>query len=137
MILVLNPDTQPESDEYKQLLTYLANLPGISTRVHNEIGTEQKLTEVYLIGNTKPLAVEDMQILPCVEQVVRISEEYRVLGRHKDDHRPTHFDYNGVRFGQDTLNIFAGLCAVDTLEHVELMMQALRDNGQVCTRMGA
>ena len=26
---------------------------------------------------------------------------------------------------------------MDTLEHVELMMQALRDNGQVCTRMGA
>jgi 3-deoxy-7-phosphoheptulonate synthase len=26
---------------------------------------------------------------------------------------------------------------VDTLEHVELMMQALRDHGQVCTRMGA
>ena len=78
-----------------------------------------------------------MQNLPCVEQVVRISEEYRVLGRHKDDHQATHFDYNGVRFGQDTLNVFAGLCAVDTLEHVELMMQALRDNGQVCTRMGA
>ena len=26
---------------------------------------------------------------------------------------------------------------MDTLEHVELMMQALRDNGQICTRMGA
>ena len=26
---------------------------------------------------------------------------------------------------------------MDTLEHVELMMQALRDHGQVCTRMGA
>jgi 3-deoxy-7-phosphoheptulonate synthase len=68
---------------------------------------------------------------------VRVSQEYRILGRHKDDNRPAHFDYNGVRFGQDTLNIFAGLCAVDNAKHVELMMQALRDNGQVCTRMGA
>src|SRR5215216_1640742 len=137
MILVLSPDTRPESPEYKQLLTHLANLPGISTRVRTEVGSEQTLTEVYLIGNTKPLPIEDMQSLPCVERVVRISEEYRVLGRHKNDNRPTYFDYNGVRFGQDTLNVFAGLCAVDTLEHVELMMQALRDNGQVCTRMGA
>src|SRR5687768_19958 len=137
MILVLNPDTRPDSSEYKQLMAHLANLPGISTRVHTEVGIEQTLTEVYLIGNTKALLLEDMQNLPCVEQVVRISEEYRVLGRHKDDHRATHFDYNGVRFGQDTLNVFAGLCAVDTLEHVELMMRALRDNGQVCTRMGA
>jgi 3-deoxy-7-phosphoheptulonate synthase len=68
---------------------------------------------------------------------VRVSEEYRVLGRHGGDQRPSHFDYQGLRFGQDTLHVFAGLCAVDTREHVELMMRALRDNGQVCTRMGA
>ncbi|MDE2143587.1 MAG: 3-deoxy-7-phosphoheptulonate synthase, partial [Elusimicrobia bacterium] len=68
---------------------------------------------------------------------VRVSEEYRILGRHADDSRPAHFDYNGVRFGQDTLHIFAGLCAVDTREHVERMFRALRDNGQICARMGA
>src|ERR1700682_430052 len=28
-------------------------------------------------------------------------------------------------------------CAGDTTEHVETMMRSLRDNGQVCTRMGA
>jgi 3-deoxy-7-phosphoheptulonate synthase len=33
--------------------------------------------------------------------------------------------------------VFAGLCAVDTPEHVEFMMRALKENGQVCTRMGA
>ena len=137
MILILIPDTRPDSPEYKQLLAHLANLTGISSRVHTEVGVEQTLTEVYLIGNTKALSVEEMSSLPCVERVVRISEEYRILGRHKNDDRPTHFDYNGVRFGQDTLNVFAGLCAVDTLEHVEMMMKALRDHGQVCTRMGA
>jgi 3-deoxy-7-phosphoheptulonate synthase len=69
--------------------------------------------------------------------VVRVSEEYRILGRHKDDSRPAFFDYNGVRFGQDTLHVFAGLCAVDTPAHVEEMLKALRENGQVCARMGA
>lgn len=137
MILILIPDTRPDSPEYKQLLAHLVNLPGISSRVHTEVGAEQSLTEVYLIGNTKALSIEEISSLPCVERVVRVSEEYRVLGRHKNDDRPTHFEYNGVRFGQDTLNVFAGLCAVDTLEHVEMMMKALRDNGQVCTRMGA
>lgn len=137
MILILKPNTHSESPDYKQLLAYLANLSGITTRIHTETGIEQTLTEVYLIGNTKALTLEDMQSLPCVERVVRISEDYRVLGRHENDDRPTFFDYNGVRFGQDTLNIFAGLCAVDTLEHVELMMKALREHGQDCTRMGA
>ena len=137
MILILTPDVRPDSPEYLQLLGYLDNLPNIRTRIHREQGAEQLLTEVYLIGNTAALPLDFMGSLPCVERVVRVSEEYRVLGRHKDDQRATHFDYNGVRFGQDTLNVFAGLCAVDTREHVEAMMKVLADNGQVCTRMGA
>ncbi|MEW6312864.1 MAG: 3-deoxy-7-phosphoheptulonate synthase [Pseudomonadota bacterium] len=137
MILILSENTNLDGAEYKQLTDHLASLPGIRSRVHHERGAERVLTEIYLIGNTSALALEDMQSLPCVERVVRVSEEYRVLGRHKDDHRPTHFEYNGVRFGQDTLNVFAGLCAVDTPQHVEEMMRALREHGQVCTRMGA
>ena len=118
-------------------MEHLAGLPNIKCRVHREQGVERALTEIYLIGNTSSLQIEDMKNLPCVERVVRVSEEYRILGRHKDDNRPTWFDYNGVRFGQDTLHIFAGLCAVDTPDHVEIMMKELKQNGQVCTRMGA
>jgi len=65
------------------LLAHLATLAGIQTRVHVERGSEQNLTEIYLIGNTKALDIEDMQSLPGVERVVRVSEEYRILGRHK------------------------------------------------------
>lgn len=137
MILILTPNITPEKEEYKQLMNILANLQNIQIRVHTVQGAEQLLTEVYLIGNTKSLSLDYMKSLPGVEKVVRVSEEYRVLGRHKDDDRPTHFYYNGVRFGQDNLNIFAGLCAVDTPEHVEMMMKALHENGLVCTRMGA
>ena len=137
MILILVPNTRPENPEYKQLMAHLANFLGISTRIHTEVGVEQTLTEIYLIGNTKVLSIEDMSCLPCVDRVVRISEEYRVLGRHKNDDRPAYFEYNGVRFGQETLNVFAGLCAVDTIEHVEMMMKTLREHDQVCTRMGA
>ena len=137
MILILSSNTDPQGADYHLLTAHLAGLPDIQTRVHTERGTEQTLTEIYLIGDTKALDIGDMQSLPCVERVVRVSEEYRILGRHKDDLRPAHFEYNGVRFGQDTLNVFAGLCAVDNREHVELMMKAVRDNGQLCTRMGA
>jgi 3-deoxy-7-phosphoheptulonate synthase len=137
MILILNSNITEQAPEYKQLMAHLAGLPGIQSRVHVERGSEKTLTEIYLIGNTLALKIEDMQSLPCVERAVRVSEEYRILGRHKDDQRPTHFEYNGVRFGQDTLNVFAGLCAVDNREHVEIMMKAVRDNGQACTRMGA
>ncbi len=137
MILILKPDTDKNSAEYRQLMNHLSNLPEIQVRVHDEVGAQRTLTEIYLIGDTLSLGFDDMNSLPCVERAVRVTEEYRILGRHKDDNRPTYFDYNGVRFSQDTLNVFAGLCAVDTREHVEMMMKALRDNGQVCARMGA
>lgn len=137
MILILKPDTQTDSETFRALEAFLEKLPNIRHRVHQETGAQQLLTEVYLVGDTAALSIEDMQTLPGVERVVRVSEEYRVLGRHKDDRRPTWFEYNGVRFGQDTLHVFAGLCAVNTREHVEAMMKALQENGQVCTRMGA
>jgi len=138
MILVLEPNVSPEGPDYRVLMSQLARLPGIDYRVHREVGSEVTLTEIYLIGNTGALTVEQMQVLPCVQKVVRVSEAYRVLGRHKQgDDRPSSFEYNGVRFGQDSLNVFAGLCAVDSPESVESMMKALQQHGQVCTRMGA
>jgi 3-deoxy-7-phosphoheptulonate synthase len=137
MILILHADTNKNGDDYRQLMEFLSNLNNIQSRVHDETGTRQVLTEIYLVGDTAALSIDEMQSFTCVERVVRVSEEYRVLGRHHDDKRATYFDYNGVRFGQDNLNVFAGLCAVDIPEHVEIMMQALQEHGQPCTRMGA
>lgn len=48
-------------------------------RIHTEVGTEQTLIEICLIGNTKVLSAEEVSSLPCVDRV-GISEEYRVLG---------------------------------------------------------
>ena len=138
MILVLEPNVHPESVDYRMLTAQLERLANIRFRVHREVGSEVTLTEIYLIGNTGALTIEQMQVLPCVAKVVRVSEPYRVLGRHSQgDDRASSFEYNGVRFGQDNLNVFAGLCAVDSRESVEAMMKALSENGQVCTRMGA
>jgi 3-deoxy-7-phosphoheptulonate synthase len=137
MILILRADTDKNSEDFRELMEHLSRMNNIQTRIHDEVGVQQTLTEIYLVGDTATLQIEDMECLPCVERVVRVSEEYRVLGRHHDDDRPTHFEYNGVCFGQNNLNIFAGLCAVDTRQHVEIMMKALQERGLPCTRMGA
>ena len=137
MLVILHPDISESSDEYKETWNYLSNLQNITLSTHIVQGQKQKLTEVYLIGETLALSQEDIEALPAVERVIRISEEYRILGRHKDSHRVTGFTYNDVRFGQDNLNIFAGLCAVDNRNHVEMMFKALKENNQQCTRMGA
>ncbi|MFK7846728.1 MAG: 3-deoxy-7-phosphoheptulonate synthase [Rhodothermales bacterium] len=137
MLVILNADIDEGSDEFVKTWNYLNNLPGIELRKHLVQGHMHTLMEIYLIGNTKPLNKSDLIALPGVERVIRISEEYRIIGRHKDGQRATGFDYNGLTFNQDSLHVFAGLCAVDTPKHVELMMKALQSHGQVCTRMGA
>lgn len=137
MILILAPNTDLESPEYQLLTRYLDSLNDIDHQVHHVQGAGQRLTEVYLLGDTAPLSRDFMKSLPCVERVVRVQEAYRFLGRHGEDDLPFHFEYNGVAFDQDCLHVFAGLCAVDTPEHVETMMKALHEQGQMCTRMGA
>lgn len=137
MIVILSPDLDEKSDAFKQTWDYLANRPNVQIKKHVVKGTEQKLTELYLLGNTASLHQESIAALPGVDRVVRISDPYRILGRHKDNKRTIGFDYNGVHFDQDNLNVFAGLCAVDNREHVEIMMKALKDNSQSCARMGA
>lgn len=137
MILILQPNTTSQDASYRALITHLDSLKGIQHRAHTVRGEQQTLTEIYLLGDTHTLSVEEMRELPGVERVVRISEAYRILGRHADDERESGFTYKGVRFGQENLNIFAGLCAVDNPENVNAMMAAVGKLGQVCTRMGA
>ncbi len=137
MIVILHPNIDENSASFKKTWNYLNNLKNIRTQKHIVEGQFQKLTEIYLFGDTAALNKEEIEALPSVERVVRVSQEYRILGRHKDSKRLTGFEYNGVRFDQDNLHVFAGLCAVDTKEHVEQMMKALKENDQVCTRMGA
>ena len=60
MILVLEPNTDPASADYRMLASQLERLPNVSFRVHREVGTEVTVTEIYLIGNTGALTLEQM-----------------------------------------------------------------------------
>lgn len=137
MILILQPNTDHSSESFRQLVAHLDDNPNFSYSMHEVQGTGQHLTEIYLLGNTAALSIEQMKSLPCVERVVRIQESYRILGRHGEDVRQNGFVYNGVPFNQDNLNVFAGLCAVDIPEHVEMMFAALKEHGLTTSRMGA
>ncbi len=137
MIVILSPDTDPKSENGRSVLSYLESRPEIHPKVHTVTGTQQVLTEIYLVGNTASLDKSEIESMPGVERVVQVSRSYAVLGRHTDDTRSYGFDYNGLRFDQDSLHVFAGLCAVDTPKHVEQMMKAVSERGLECTRMGA
>ncbi len=137
MILILDPQITPNDDRLNSLMNHLGNLPGVAARLHQVTGSQQTLSEIYLIGDTHRLDENDISALDGVEKVIKVSSDYRILGRHRDDQRANGFSYQGLRFDQQSLHIFAGLCAVDTPEHVDQMMAALAAEGLACTRMGA
>lgn len=137
MLLILRPDINQSSADYQQMLTYLRHLPEIKIQEHQIQGQEQALTEIYLLGNTARLDRAEIESLAAVERVVRISQEYRILGRHRDRERVSGFNYNGVNFSQESFQLCAGLCAVDNRRNVETMMKVLNEHGLECTRMGA
>jgi len=137
MLLILHPNTSESDPDFIKTLAHLKQLPDVKVRQHQVSGQLQNLREIYLLGDTLALDLEEIESLPAVEKVIRISEEYRILGRHKDQQRSSGFHYQGLRFDQESLHIFAGLCAVDNPKHVEEMLKALQANGLSCTRMGA
>src|SRR4051812_19509634 len=98
MIIILRPDVSLESPEAKQVLEFIARQPGVSAQVHNVKGAERELTELYLIGKTSEVSKEAVEALTAVERAVRISEKYRLIGRHKGQIDGLGFVYNGVKF---------------------------------------
>jgi 3-deoxy-7-phosphoheptulonate synthase len=109
---------------------------GVTARTYVFEGATQTVTEIHLLGPTGAVPTEPFESLPGVQRVVRVSSRYRLIGRHGSASETVGFTYNGVRFDEQGVNIFAGLCAVDTREHTEATMAALRSVGLETARMG-
>ncbi len=135
MIIVMKADILPESPEVQQVLRMAARYPDVQTEVRKIEGATRSLTEIYLLGHTAQVPQEPFEEFPAVEKTIRIRERYRAIGRH-DGAEAFGFDYNGVRFSQDTFHVFAGLCAVDSRQNVEAMFKALQAAGLHTTRAG-
>lgn len=137
MIIVMRSDITETADEVNHVLAVARLFAGVSTQVHTIKGTTRTLVEIYLLGATEAIPTRIFEEIVGVERVVRVTDRYRTIGRHKAPLESMGFDYNGVRFSQDALHVFAGLCAVDTPEHVEGMFKALQSHHLVTARAGA
>jgi 3-deoxy-7-phosphoheptulonate synthase len=137
MIIVMKADILPESPEVAQVIRMAERFPDVTAVAREIQGATRVLTEVYLLGSTAALPLEPFEEFPAVEKVIRIRERYRSIGRHAGQAEALGFEYNGVRFSQDTFHIFAGLCAIDTRENVDAMFKALKAVGLSTTRAGA
>lgn len=137
MIIILTPDVAENGPEVAAVLAVVARFPAVTPKVHAYKGAEHGVVEVHLIGDDKGVPEDPFRQLPFVVQVVRVAEKYRLIGRHGAKLGAMSFEYRGLTFGQDTLHLFPGLCAVDTRESVDKTFAALASAGIKTARAGA
>ena len=137
MILILKKDVDKEGQELKRIYEFLENFPGLNIRMVELTGETRTVREIHLIGPTHNVPEEVLGAMRGVEKVVRVSTKYRQIGRHDVNFVPVGFTYNGIKFDQDGLHIFAGPCAVDTPEYIERVFMNLKELGISTARMGA
>jgi 3-deoxy-7-phosphoheptulonate synthase len=133
VIITLDPAAPPETAE--AVVALASRYEGITPRRYAFQGTQETIVEIHLVGTTRLVPTEPFEAIAGVRRVVRVSQKYRLIGRHPGV-TAIGFEYNGVRFDESSVLVFAGLCAVDTREHVAETMAALAAHGVVTTRMG-
>ncbi|MHC5064633.1 MAG: 3-deoxy-7-phosphoheptulonate synthase [Planctomycetota bacterium] len=135
MIITLKSGASAEA--IQTVLNAAERFDGVSPKRYEFAGKDGSVTEVHLVGDTQKVPEDAFTVLPAVRRVVRVSEKYRLIGRHGQQDTETGFDYRGLQFDESQVHLLAGLCAVDTKEHVAEMFAALREHGITTTRMGA
>ena len=137
MIIILGKEVEPQGSEIRRIREFLENFPGVNIRIVEFQGETRTVREMHLIGPTHNIPEEVVKAMNGVEQVVRVSTKYRQIGRHDVNFVPVGFEYNGIKFDQEGLHVFAGPCAVDTPENVEATFKFLQSIGLKTARMGA
>ena len=137
MIIILKSDVESSGPELEKIRDYLRKFPDVKVRLVELQGETRVVREVHLIGPTHDIPLEVMRGMNGVETAVRVSTKYRQIGRHDAPFVPIGFTYNGIRFDQESLHVFAGPCAVDTPEYVEETFKFLQSVGVATARMGA
>ena len=63
MLVILNANTEETAEDYKRTWSHLQGLPEIRLQKHKVQGRGQQLTEIYLIGNTTKINLEEIESL--------------------------------------------------------------------------
>lgn len=130
MIIVMKPDAGPA-----QIETVIARVQELGLSPH-PIGGEER-TIIGVVGLPLPPTLDEMfELLPGVEQVVRVSKKYKLAGW--DFHpQKSVIDLNGVQIGGDEITVIAGPCSVENEDMLIQTAIAARNAGATVLRGGA
>jgi 3-deoxy-7-phosphoheptulonate synthase len=93
-------------------------------------------TIVGLVGDVEQFETLNLDALPGVNNVVRISSAYKLVSRENHPETSTVF-VAGVPIGPDTFTLIAGPCAVETPEQTVAAAHMAKASGAALLRGGA
>jgi 3-deoxy-7-phosphoheptulonate synthase len=129
MIIVMQPDAD---DAAIAAVEEKVRAHGLA--VHVSRGTERTL--IGAVGDERQLDPEMFDPMPGVEKSMHIVKPYKLVARewHKAN---TVIDAGGVPFGDNTVQVIAGPCSVETGEQMGAAADAARKGGARLMRGGA
>ncbi len=103
-------------------------------KAHLSQGTER--TIIGVVGDDRPIQSHNFEMLPGVEQVVRILQPFKLASR---DFHPTNtvIDVRGVEIGGPRLAVIAGPCSVESRTQLLETAHAVKEAGADLLRGGA
>jgi 3-deoxy-7-phosphoheptulonate synthase len=129
MVVVMRPDAAPEDVDAVVALVEAAGGSAFVSR-----GVQR--TIVGLVGDIAAFQTLNLQAMPGVGDVVRVSKPYKLVSR---EHHPeaTTIRVGGVPIGPDTFTLIAGPCAVETEEQTLQAALMAKAAGATLLRGGA
>lgn len=101
----------------------------------HEIPGASKLA-IGVTGPSENLIKEEFQLLPSVEEVIRVTKKYKLVSRQmKND--DTLININNVQIGGKELTVIAGPCAVESRDQIFEIAGQLKELGVNFLRAGA
>ena len=130
MIIVMKPESPRENLE-----TVVQRVKDLGLHPHLIDGEER--TIVGVVGLPLPPTLDEMfEVLPGVDQVVRISKKYKLAGWDFHPHK-TVIKLGDVSIGGDEITVMAGPCSVESEDQTLSTAHAVREAGATVLRGGA
>jgi len=124
-----------EAASEEQIQQVIEHLVGMGFAVHRSTGARQ--TVVAAVGARADFDIRDLEVLPGVHEVHRISAPYKLAGRSFRPQGTIVAFANGVKVGDDEIVVMAGPCSVESREQLFIVAEAVAKAGAKALRGGA
>lgn len=129
MVIVMHPMASEQ-----QIQTVIERLAKKGFDVHRSNGAERAL--IGVIGNKAGVDVRDFEMLDGVQEVLRITEPYKLAGRlHQREN--TRITIGNVTIGGPEVIVMAGPCSVENGEQIHAIAKQVKSAGAKVLRGGA